>query len=209
MGEVFPRTSGIAKGEKEYEECIGHREFWDDLNKIKLEDTERVVLPFLGKWKCRLPYDCASELTYTLQKTETLIQPLRRLQVEDLDAINAIRDDETSLKPFYLIKEGFENISRTRSGRRTVGYTATSKILHMAVPSLLVMSDEKIRKHYGFEGTPVGYVNFMLAMNLFARDLIAQTRDKTTVLAISRFRERTLARLLDNYNYTSFTLGKT
>lgn len=207
VGEVFPKANGITKGEEEYEKCVGHREFWDNLNKIRLEDTKSVVLPFLGKWKCRLPYDCASELTSTLQKTEAFIQPLRGLQTEDLDVVGAIQGNEVASVPFYSIEKAFSNISKIKSGRRTIGFTATSKILHMAIPNFFVMSDERIRKHYGFEGNSMGYVNFMLAMNLLARDLIAQIGNKQSILNFSHFRGRTLARLLDNYNYTIFTLG--
>lgn len=207
VGEVYPNQDGISKGEQEYDECVRHREFWDNLHKIRLEDTEKVVLPFLGKWNCRLPYDCASELTSTLQKTEQLIQPLRKLQIEDLDAMGTVQGNEIASKPFCLIEEAFSNISKVKSGRRTVGFTATSKILHMAIPSFFTMSDEKIRKHYGFEGNSAGYVNFMLTMNLLAQDLIEQVGNKQSLLNSSQFRKRTLARLLDNYNYTVFTLG--
>jgi hypothetical protein len=198
---------GIRKGEKAYDECIKHREFWDNLQNTRLVDVEEIVLPFLNKWKCRLLYACASELTSTLQKTEQLVQPLRRLQIEDLDAISAIQGNSIADKPFCLIEEVFENISAVKSGRRSVAFTAASKILHMTIPTFFVMSDERIRKHYGFEGNSSGYVNFMLTMNLLARDLITQIGDKQRILAFSHFRERTLARLLDNYNYTLFTLG--
>ena len=85
---------------------------------LRLVDVEKVILPFLGKWKCRLPYVCASELTSILQKTEQLVQPLRGLQIEDLDAIGAIQAKEIANKPLCLIEEAFNNISKVKSGKR-------------------------------------------------------------------------------------------
>ena len=62
---------------------------------------------------------------------------------------------------------------------------------------------------YGCEGNAAGYGNFMLRMNLLARDFLAQAKgNEKIILRCSRLKGRTLARLLDVFNYTKFALKK-
>jgi len=206
VGEVFPKQD-VEEGEKEYDTCLGHREIWGDLSNVNENAVRRIVIPFLNKWKCRLPYECAPQLTVALRKAEPLLQPLRGFDVESTDILNPINVKGRTLRILALIEEVFDSIQGVRAGRRTVAYTATSKILHMSIPKFFVMSDEGIRKAYGCEGNAVGYGNFMFRMTLLARDLVSQAQGKKEmILSCSKFRGRTLARLLDNFNYTKFTL---
>jgi len=61
--------------------------------------------------------------------------------VEDLDAI----------------KDVFRRIASVRAGARTVGATATSKVLHLVNPRFFMMSDRNIRHGYGYSDDEVGY----------------------------------------------------
>jgi hypothetical protein len=209
VGDVFPKQPGIREGEIQFEQCFNHREFWDNLCNIKTIDVETIVLPFLNKWRCRLSRTCVSKLSLALQNTEQLLGPLRKLNIEDLDTLGAIQNTISGMGQFSCIENAFKNIQEVKAGRRSVGFTATSKILHMAIPELFVMCDAAIRDKYGCADNAAGYINFVLRMGLIARDLIAQANgNKQTILTCSRWQGRTLAHLMDNYNYTMFTLGK-
>lgn len=210
VGKVFPEQEGIKEGEEQYDKCLRHREIWDDLSSINENDLRTIVIPFLNKWKCRLPYECAPKLTEALQRVEQLLQPLRGCDIESVDLLAPIDMKDGTLRTLTLIEKAFNRIYTVKAGRRTVGFTAASKILHMAVPRFFVMGDEKIREAYGCGDNEKGYANFMFRMNLLARDLISQANgDKERILNCSKWKRRTLARLLDNFNYTVFTLGKT
>jgi hypothetical protein len=209
VSTVYPVQIGIREGEMQFEQCINHREIWDNLSSIKPIDVEKIVLPFLNKWRCRLSYVCVSNLAVALQKAEQWLSPLRRLSIEDLDITKSVQNANIGSSPFAYIEKAFKTIQEVPAKQRTVGFTATSKILHMAIPDLFVMCDVAIRDKYGCAANTAGYINFMLRMNLIALDLISQTNgNKQSILNCSKWPGRTLARLLDNYNYTMFTLNK-
>jgi hypothetical protein len=204
--DVFPSITDIVAGEAQYEECISHREIWDNLCRITKVDVNSIVVPFLNKWKCRLSYTCVPELTTSLIESEKWLNPLRKLTIEDKEIG---QDVQSSKNVFFNVERAFKSICEVGAGKRTVGFTAASKILHMAIPDLFVMGDEAIRTEYGCEGNSAGYVNFILRMNVVARDLIHQASgNRQKILECSKWQRRTLARLLDNYNYTVFTLHR-
>jgi len=209
VGKVFPNQPRIEAGEKEYEECLEHREFWDDLKKINVKYVKETVVAFLNKWQCRLPYDCVPELTTVMQDAEQWLQPLRSFSIDGVDLLKPIEVKDEEQRMFIVVEKLFDNIRKIRSGRRSVAFTATSKILHMVIPEFFVMCDEAIRERYGCEGNGAGYANFMFRMSFIARDLVLQAHgDKQRILDCSRWKGRTLARLLDNYNYMKYTLGE-
>jgi len=208
VGEVFPNQN-VEEGERQYDECLRHREIWDNLSNIDEDSVRKIVIVFLNKWKCRLPYECASQLVEALRKAEPLLKTMRDFSIESADLLASINAEGKTLRVLWLIEKAFDIIQQVKAPRRTVGSTATSKILHMAIPKFFVMCDEKIRKAYGCEGNAAGYGNFMLRMSIVARDLLAQAKgNKEIILSCSKWKGRTLARLLDNYNYTKFTLKK-
>jgi hypothetical protein len=208
VGEIFPAAPNIESGEAQYDECLGHHEIWNNLSTIRTEDVQKVVVLFLNRWRCRLPELCVAELGSVLRQSEQLISPLRRIDIEDMEVLRTSESFDTKLRMLPLIENLFETIQKVRAGPKTVGFTATSKILHLTAPSFFMMSDQKIREHYGCEANGAGYANFMFRMSLLAGDLIAQAQgDKQSILKYSKWEGRTLARLLDNYNYTKFTLG--
>lgn len=208
VGEVFPNQN-VEEGQRQYDECLGHHEIWDNLSDVDENAVRTIVIRFLNKWQCRLPYECAPQLAIALRKVEPLLQPLRGHNIESTDLLTSINIEGRTSRILKLIEEAFDSIQRIRAGRRTVAFTATSKILHMAIPKFFVMSDEKIRKTYGCDSNAVGYGNFMFRMSLLARDLISQAQgNKEMILNCSKWKGRTLAQLLDNFNYTRFTLKK-
>lgn len=209
IGTIYPKQPNIAEGEKQYDDFISHRILWNNLSGVTYGDVQQIILPFLNKWRCRLSPSCASDLTVALKRSEQFLSQLRHLKIEDLDVIGAVRNNNFGTNQFLAIENVFSQIQKVKAGPKTVGFTATSKILHMAIPEFFVMSDFAIRQNYGCEDNGAGYANFMLRMNLLSKDLISQSHgNKGELISCSKWPNRTLARLIDSYNYTVFTLGK-
>jgi hypothetical protein len=99
------------------------------------------------------------------------------------------------------IKDVFKTISNTEIEiknkiKRRIGSTATSKILHMAVPDFFIMCDSGIREIHGVTGNGAGYTNFMIRMSIYANYL-----DKNLDLSKLVNKKTSIPRLIDNYNY--------
>lgn len=165
---------------------------------------EGVVLNFLNKWACRIPYGCASELQRALQKTHTPFQLLKhkKLEIETVNFDEIIGSNGKSAKD--IIKEIFDTPSKVKAGRKTVGFTATTKIMHMVIPDLFVMCDENIREEYGCIGNSEGYLNFLRRMQKSAQKTI---KEKTKVEICRELHncDRDLTKILDEYNYYTIT----
>ena len=111
------------------------------------------------------------------------------------------------------IQEGFKIIASAKAGRRTIGATATSKILHMVNPNFFVMADENIRFAYGCSENELGYVNFMWRMKLLSEALIEDYSNARKVPKDKAFQKlalecqsaaTTLPKLIDEYNWVKY-----
>ena len=191
-------------GDPLYLETIKKRDVWDAFDEISLDNVINVVLGFLNKWKCRISYACASELRTALQKTSNLIHLLKdeRTEIQTVDFDKTVGTSGKSVKK--IIREIFDVLSKVRAGRKTVGFTATTKIMHMGFPNLFVMCDEKIREKYGCAGNREGYLNFMRRMQKATRRL---TEEKTKVEICEELHhsDRDFTKILDEYNYYTIT----
>ena len=191
-------------GDPLYLETIKKRSIWDDLVKISLDDLKDVVLNFLNKWACRISYGCASQLQTALQKTHPPFQLLRykKLEIETVNLDEIIESNGKNVKD--IIKEIFDTLSKVKAGRRTVGFTATTKIMHMIIPNLFVMCDENIREAYGCTGNSEGYLNFLCRMQKATQKII---KEKTKVEICEKLHngDRDLTKILDQYNYYTIT----
>lgn len=138
-----------------------------------MDDVKDVVLNFVNKWRCRIPYVCASELHRVLHKTHILFQLLKEenLQIESIDFDRMLRRRGKSVK--NIIRDIFDSISKVKAGRRIVGFTATTKIMHMIIPDLFVMCDGISEKH-GCAGNKEGYLNFLWRMQKATRIIIRE-----------------------------------
>lgn len=194
----------VPNGDPLYLETIKKRNVWDTLAKISLDDVVNVVLGFLNKWKCRLSYDCASELRTALQKTSNLFQLLKheKTEMQTVDFGKMVGTSGKSVRE--IIKEIFDVLSKVRADKKTVGFTATTKIMHMVIPVLFVMCDEKIREKYGCAGNSEGYLNFLQRMQKATQRL---TEDKTKVEICEELHsgDRDFTKILDEYNYYTIT----
>ena len=191
-------------GDPLYLETIKKRDVWNSLDKISLDDVINIVLGFLNKWKCRLSYDCASELRTALQKTSNLFQLLKqeKTEIQTVDFSKMVGTSDKSVKK--IMKEIFDVLSKVRAGRKTVGFTATTKIMHMVIPNLFVMCDKKIRKKYGCAGNSEGYLNFLHRMQK-ATQRMTEEKTKVEICEELHHGDRSFTKILDEYNYYTIT----
>jgi len=191
--------------EKLYIETLKRRDIWDNLVKITEQKTRDVVLKFLNAWKCRLSYKCVKDLAKALRESSELLTKMKRYKLQDVSLDFMIADDNT--------QEAFRNISTVQAGRRTVGATATSKIMHMTNPDYFVMCDDNIRYGYGCCDNDLGYVNFMWRMKLFGNTIIEKYSVARRVPKEFAFKNiasecksaaLTLPKLLDEYNWVKY-----
>lgn len=191
----------VSSGDPLYLETVEKRSVWENLDKISREDVNKIVLNFLNKWKCRIPYKCAPRLQMALQKTHTLFSILKD---EKLEALDFCRVTVTGDRIKDVIKQIFVVLSKVKVNRKTIGFTATTKIMHMVLPDLFVMCDENIRRAYGCEGNSEGYFNFLRRMQKSAQGLIKE-KPKAEICKELHKGDRSLNKILDEYNYYTIT----
>jgi len=112
--------------EDSYLQILNRLDIWDNLAEI--EDSKTTyILEFLNRWKCRVSYDCTSSLAKTLRELSESLFKFKSHRLEEV-SLDSLVDD------LDAIKEVFRRIASVRAGARTVGATATSKILHLVNP---------------------------------------------------------------------------
>ena len=142
----------------------------------------------------------------------TFISLLRNWSKKDIEEVDL--GDERLKQD---IQELFDRVTRcTRTKKRQ--YTGASKILHTMLPNLIVMWDIKIRRkllgedkhegrHYAYEFLPLVQreveesINTCMMENSLSRE---QAIRKISELSDGK----TLAKLMDEFNYMKYTLGK-
>ena len=191
-------------GDPLYLEMIGRRDIWESLNAISLNQVINIVLKFLNKWKCRIPYDCARKLQLALREAHELFQLLKNMKLETVNFDETIVEGK---KVKDIIKDIFDVVSSVKAGKRTLGFTATTKIMHMVVPDLFVMCDEYIREEYGCAANSEGYLIFLSRMQKSIQRLIRE-RPKNVICQELHNERRSLTKILDEYNYYTITWQK-
>jgi hypothetical protein len=188
-----------------YQQILKRHDILDRLENID-DNKTRIVLEFLNQWKCRLSYSCTSNLAKTLRESSELFSKFdsHRLEEVSLKSLIITSDD---------IQEVFRRIASVQAGRRTVGATATSKILHLINPNFFMMSDVNIRHGYGCYDNELGYVNFMWRMKIFC-DIIRKKYSTTRNIPIDSAFQYLVAecksvapswpKLLDEHNWVKY-----
>ena len=188
-----------------YNDTLSRRDIWDNLAQIDEQKTEDVVLYFLNAWKCRVAYACSSDLSEALRVSAPFLANFKHLSLESVPLKFLIEDSN--------VQQVFLTISSVKAKKRTVGATATSKILHMINPSFFMMADENTRYAYGCSDNELGYANFMWRMKLFVDALTEQYSRAKGIpkakvlqdLALEcQSRAKTLTKLIDEYNWVKY-----
>jgi len=193
--------------EDSYREILNRLDIWDDLAEID-DSRTTCILEFLNRWKCRLSYDCISSLARTLRETSESLLKFKSYRLEEVSF-------DSLVEGLDVIKDVFRGIASVRAGAKTVGATATSKILHLVNPRFFMMSDRNIRHGYGYSGNEVGYARFMRHMKSFADALmreyslarnIPMNSVFSSLVSECKSRATTIPKLLDEYNWAKFNL---
>ena len=193
--------------EDSYRQILNRLDIWGNLAEID-DSRTTCILEFLNRWKCRLSYDCISSLAGTLREASESLLKFKSYRLEEVsfDSLVDHLDD---------IKNVFRRIASVRAGAKTVGATATSKILHLVNPRLFMMYDRNIRHGYGYSDDEVGYGRFVRYMKSFADALIHEYSSARNIPVNSVFsslvsecksRATTIPKLLDEYNWVKFNL---
>jgi len=188
-----------------------------DWNKVHEMDTDTIstrIIGFLNKWKCRLPY------------SEVLAEGIREKFVENTSIIQALKDE--SIEQYQSKKEldidgeqvyletAFYDLMRSFTALPfNFSTVAATKLLHFPLPRLVVMWDTPISERYLITRTPRNYITrFIPLMHIFSQKLIKEySKDNNcdTDYAIwdinRKFYPRTMAKIIDEYNYITITRG--
>ena len=187
---------------------------WKHLYELSTEEIKNKVIGFLNKWKCRLPYSysLAENIRKAHQDSIPYIEALQDESIEDwapnkikLVEGKSYRNSDLLLKVynrFVIIGEHFS-------------YVAASKLFHFLLPRLAVMWDNAIVMSYGITMNSGLYVSkFIPKMSEMANEAIEtymiekRCSREEAASALNRFRTpKTIAKLLDEYNYMKFTRG--
>ena len=203
-----------------YANSIKRRDVWSNLKDLEEKGVSGVVLHFLNEWRCHIPYKRAPGICKALKEADRFFNLLENEKLETIDFEKMVDVDEKVLKTQEIVSSVFRTISPTVAptfGKG--GYTATSKIMHMVNPELFPMWDRNIRRKYGSYGNTEGYLLFVLKMQSIVKGVIKdyceehgisvkEAKKEICRKICSGGRMLTLVKLVDEYNYTRFTLKK-
>lgn len=186
--------------------------YWQVLGKAPFDSTYKDDLfTFLNNWQCRITRDegVRSEIIAAVRVVWGKIGP------EDFPydflTCDAIPRDAY---------EGLSDISwlnRDGSGR-TLGPTATSKILHVLRPGIFIMWDAPIRAYYDLDGSSQSYEFFISLMKKQVESVLRELHfdrksDSESILesklcnrlGCNHPRPVTMPKLIDEYNWIAIT----
>jgi len=188
---------------------------WNSLCDLSIEDVRVKVIGFLNKWKCRLPY------------SDSLAKGIKEAHRDSIPFLSALEEETIEDWEEGKVKEvgghsftNSEMLLRVFSRFVAIGerfsHVATSKVLHFLKPKLVVMWDNRIASQYDIRMTASNYVfQFIPLMKRKANEVIRSyliekgCGREEAVLALNRFSPpKTIANLLDEYNYMRFTRGE-
>lgn len=188
--------------------------YWEILGKSPSDiGFDLRLFLFLNGWQCRITKNSLVryEILSTVNKIWDKIQP----RVFKFDFINQGN----------MQSELFDRLSNIRwlnkdGSHRSLGPTATSKILHVLRPDVFVMWDAPIRDHYGLDGSFSSYQKFNSMMREQAVRIVelilAKSRERDSVehmlstllcnrLRCNHPRFLSLTKLIDEYNWLAIT----
>ena len=188
---------------------------WGHLCDLSVDEVKTNVIGFLNKWKCRLPYtdSLAKSIKEAHRDSIPFLSALEEVTIQDWKGDDIREVEGRSLTNSEILLRVF---SRFVTIGEHFSYVATSKVLHFLEPKLVVMWDNTIASQYHTPMTAANYVyRFIPWMKRMVNEAIEMySTDKgcsreEAVLALNQYRPpKTIAKLLDEYNYMKFTRGK-
>ncbi len=186
-------------------------------------DKGKTLYIFLNKWRTRTSQKVIKSLNDLLKNDlGRTIEEIRQSLI-DVDFANE------------LIKGKIKKAYHLLTDIKYIGPTGASKILHMLRPDLFVAWDKTIIEKYGKNETPESYIDFLQEMQSFGKSILAAKEDEVQILSqritdIYKSRReplnkanwsvkledmvnylenygKTLNKLLDEYNWVTFSKG--
>jgi hypothetical protein len=187
---------------------------WRNLHEASSYDVKRVVLGFLNKWKCRIPV--TDELVEKIKSTHRLALPYldalngETLEDIDFDKKKIVGSEREQMWNSKIIRVVFTMYSSIGGKFKWV---AASKTLHMINPKLFVMWDNSICNSYQLKLDAPSYsYKFLQMMKKEANEAINTymldhnlSREEAVKQIESKFNGKTLAKLVDEYNWIKYT----
>jgi len=194
---------------------------WRHFDRLSKDEIIGKAIRFLNEWACRLPSEYCSEIAEGMKRAfdnvNSLITMVENETLGDIDfrALRSVGDEEMDhAEILHSIFDEFCEI-----GHR-FRWVAASKTLHQMLPELFVMWDNPICEKMGFDLNARSYVHgFLPLMQKEANEAIRTcmedqhlTRDVAIPFIIERCRiicgyDKTLAKLVDEYNWIKYTKG--
>ena len=150
-------------------------------------------------------------LREAVRRNRGLIEELRRKRLEVVDFNEPLMGREFTVGD--AIRHLFEDF------RAFLGPTGASKVLHLLVPSLIVMWDTKIRQHYGLPSDGAAFLEFHRIMHEELRQALETYIEEHGGTMVEAARsilyeryegstERPITKVLDEYNWVIACHGK-
>jgi len=157
---------------------------WDD-------DNLDSIIDFVRRWNKRVP------IRKNKDKIKKVVLKLRKeFGVFKHCCIENFNFTQENTK---LVKRIFDTLSET-----ALKSTGTTKLMHGINPHLFVMWDKGICGHYGVYPNSEGYINFMKLMQEDIKGLLKEHGKRE----IAKKTDRTLPKLIDEYNWKYFSTSK-
>lgn len=143
------------------------------------------------------------------KETIPYLEALQETTIEDWEPDTVQKIEDNTHSNGEMLQKAFARFSMIGERFR---YVATSKLLHFLLPNLVVMWDNSIALGYGVPMNSKWYVKkYIPRMRQMANEAIASYQEENKVIrekavaALYNFRPpKTLAKLLDEYNYLKF-----
>jgi len=208
--------NAILKGSELYHELETRAHYYDQYqastrlsfdrkpDSITVAEIDRLIL-FLNQWSSH--YESSPEQCGRLLEAIREVIPAGR-RLRDKNLLNAELTEQETRKTIA----GMFNTIATCGPR--IETTATSKILHSLHPGLFVMWDDAIQMGYAVSGSGEDYARRFLPrmqkLAIIALEQTAGARGLTRDTAVETLTRcgHTLAKVLDEYNYTKFTMKR-
>jgi len=192
------------KSYKKY--VLNRRQIWENLDQITENEVKNTIIGFLKAWGIRNTNRIKPhELKESLKGLNKRFKILRGKSLINLDF-----NEKVNINGQKKISEVIKEIYQRLLNLNGIGSTSASKIMHCVVPEIFMMWDENIRKGYGYAGNEIGYLRFIHEMQRILRRVM-ETYSKSPEELIRKAypnMNKTLTKLLDEFNYMKFTRGK-
>ena len=204
-----------------YHECQSaydraYVDYLRDKDQLKWDHPERLDAPEIGKLREFLNVKFGTRMQLTYERERDALQHALQSKLSELNMLRSITilsADFNDKKMCRLIIDAFDTVAQYHPDGNKYTAVATSKILHTINPGLFVMWDNAIQCGYGLSRSnkAKGYVCYFLPRIQRLVRLAIRQEEEVSDNTIESFRSprctHSIARLLDEYNYTKFTVN--